>query len=204
MEKENLLKYYHTYTKINDLYSLFDDAAPNELLRINDDLHKNSKNSCKHDVDNLFKDIFPKILKQLNKDNKINESIFVDESRVNELLLINSNDFDLIKIVRICKELNLACENNSYLSIAMLSRALIDHVPPIFGCKNFQGVSNNYNGSRSFKKHMEQLNNSLRKIGDQYLHTHIRRKEVLPTFVQVNFSSDIDVLLSEIVRLLKN
>ncbi len=128
----------------------------------------------------------------------------MDENRVNELLLINSNDFDLIKIVRICKELNLACENNSHLSIAMLSRALIDHVPPIFGCKNFQGVSNNYNGSKSFKKHMEQLNNSLRKIGDQYLHTQIRRKEVLPTFVQVNFSSDIDVLLSEIVRLLKN
>ncbi len=103
MEKENLLKYHHTYTKVNDLYSLFDDAAPNELLRINDDLkdkvddlfltiavdkkikesvyrclkwinyylHKNSKYSCKHDVDNLFKDIFPKILKQLDKDNKI-------------------------------------------------------------------------------------------------------------------------------------
>jgi flagellar biosynthesis/type III secretory pathway chaperone len=127
---------------------------------------------------------------------------YVDLSRIEELESLASNKFDLCKIVAICKELNHARSNNSYLSIALLTRSLIDHVPPIFDLKNFNEVVNNY-GNRSFRESMNHLNNSSRKIADSYLHTQIRRNESLPTFIQVNFSSDIDVLLSEIIRLLK-
>jgi hypothetical protein len=50
---------------------------------------------------------------------------------------------------------------------------------------------------------MAHLGTSARKIADQHLHVQIRRSEVVPTIVQVDFSNDLDVLLSEIVRLMK-
>ncbi len=174
------------------------------LTWINHYLRDDDKESCKKDIRYLFQVDFPKILKISEPNIKQPSCVFVDQNRIDQLLLITHNDFDLKRMVQICLELNSAYKSQSYLSIAMLSRSLIDHVSPIFGCKKFQEVSNNYKGNWSFKKHMEHLNNSLRKIGDQCLHTHIRKKEVLPTFVQVDFSSDIDVLLSEIVRVLRN
>ena len=85
----------------------------------------------------------------------------------------------------------------------MILRAIIDHVPPIFGVNTFQEVGNNYKGTKSFKKGMDRLNNSLRNIADSHLHIQIRNKEDLPTFNQVNFVADLDLLLSEIVRVMK-
>ena len=79
----------------------------------------------------------------------------------------------------------------------------MDHVPPIFGCKKFSEVANNYAGAKSFKESMLNLENSSRKISDQYLHVQVRASETLPTVRQVDFSNDLDVLLGEIVRILK-
>ena len=85
----------------------------------------------------------------------------------------------------------------------MLTRALLDHIPPIFGVNTFAEVANSYKSSRSFKESMLHLNNSCRKIADAHLHVPIRKKEVLPSKTQVNFTNDVDVLLAEIVRLLE-
>ena len=49
---------------------------------------------------------------------------------------------------------------------------------------------------------MIHLDTSSRKIANAHLHTQIRKKEILPNQTQVDFSNDIDVLLSEIVRIL--
>jgi hypothetical protein len=122
-----------------------------------------------------------------------------------ELKVIHSEDFDLTKLIEYCEELNKVSTEECFLAIPMLGRAIIDHVPPIFGCKNFAEVANNYpGGSKSFKQSMEHLENSTRKIADSYLHVQIRKSEVLPNRTQVNFSADLDVLLSEITRVLKN
>ena len=64
-------------------------------------------------------------------------------------------------------------------------------------------VANNYNGGISFKSSMAILQNSSRKIADAFLHIPIRVSETLPTKNQVAFGADLDVLLGEIVRLLK-
>lgn len=129
---------------------------------------------------------------------------YVDLDRLKELRSITSSQFDLLKLVCLCEEINVCYSGQCFLATAMLVRSVLDHVPPIFGCKNFAEVSSNYsNGSKSFKQAMEHLNNSSRKIADAFLHGQVRNKEVLPNKTQVNFSSDLDVLLSEIVRLLK-
>ena len=87
------------------------------------------------------------------------------------------------------------------MSVAMLVRSIVDHVPPLLGSKSFPEVANNYRGASSFKKSMQNLDRSLRNIADAYLHVQIRSKESVPTPVQVNFCADLDVLLAEIIRL---
>jgi hypothetical protein len=86
----------------------------------------------------------------------------------------------------------------------MLTRGLLDHVPPLFGLPTFTQVANNYSGGgRSFKDTMQHLEGAARKVSDGHLHTPIRKSETLPTLQQVYCSPQIDVLLSEIVRIMK-
>lgn len=130
--------------------------------------------------------------------------VFVDNSRINELEELNNTlpEFDLSKIIQICCEMNSTYSTGSFYSLASLQRMLIDHIPPLFDSKNFSEVANNY-GAKSFKKHMLHLDKSLRNISDSFLHQHVRKVEPLPNNVTINFSSAIDELLIEIIRLNK-
>lgn len=130
------------------------------------------------------------------------EGDYVSKNRIDELLEIESKDFDLLKLVQLCKEANIAYKNGCILSLSMIQRTMINHAPPIFGCENFTEVVNNYNGGRSFKQLMERLENSLRKVADYHVHQTIKKKEALPEMTQVDFKTEIDILLSEIIGIL--
>lgn len=132
-----------------------------------------------------------------------NQSSYVDSGRITELKAITSPKFDLSRLVQLCNEINAAHANECMMSIAMLARAITDHVPPIFGQTTFAQVANNYSRSKSFKRSMQHLDTSLRNVADAHLHTQVRTKEVLPTLPQVDFRADLDMLLAEIVRILK-
>lgn len=138
------------------------------------------------------------------------EDTFIDNSRLHELETISklpSCQFDLKRLLRLCEELNQNFANQNYLSVAMLGRTIIHHIPPIFECSTFKEVANNYGGSGkhiSFKKNMGNLANSLKHIADNHLHRQIGPYESLPTKVQVNFSSDMNVLLDELIKRLKD
>ncbi len=127
---------------------------------------------------------------------------FISEARIAQLRALSSSSFDLRKLVRLCEEINISYRGGALLAAAMLTRAILDHVPPIFGVMAFSQVASNYTGSRSFKETMESLEKAARKIADGYLHGQIRAKETLPEPQQVNFSAQIDALLAEIVRVL--
>jgi hypothetical protein len=109
----------------------------------------------------------------------------------------------MTKLIALCEELNVTYRSQCYHAVAALVRALLDHVPPIFGGKSFSEVANTYAGAKSFKECMQRLDGAGRKIADAHLHTQIRASEVLPTRTQVNFSNEVDFLLAEIVRVLK-
>lgn len=127
---------------------------------------------------------------------------YVDPDRINEIKSISNSKYDLSKLVRLCEELNICFAGECYLSIVMLTRAILDHVPPVFNCSNFSEVANNYSGAKSFKQAMQHLENSSRKISDYYLHSQIRNSESLPNVTQIDFSNDLDFLLAEVVRVL--
>ncbi len=129
---------------------------------------------------------------------------FVHPTRIEALKEIKSKEFDLAKLVRLCEELNNNSASMNNFSSSLLVRSIIDHIPPIFGFANFSLFANNYSeGTRSFKKSMLNLDNSLRNIADNNIHSQVRKKEVLPTTTQVDFTPELDLLLSEIVRKLK-
>lgn len=127
---------------------------------------------------------------------------YVDPSRLAVLRGVRSTKWDLTRLIRMCEELNSANEQGNLISIAMLVRSIVDHVPPIFGRATFTEVANNVAG-RSMKGSLQHLDQSLRNIADGHLHVQIRSSEVLPAPTQVHFRTDLDVLLGEIVRLLK-
>jgi hypothetical protein len=128
----------------------------------------------------------------------------VSESRLEELRSLSSPDFDFRKLIRLCEELNTAFQEECYFATAMLTRGLLDHAPPVFGFKTFTEVANNYaGGGKSFKETMQHLENAARKVADLHLHMPIRKSETLPTAQQVNCGQQLDMLLSEIVRIMK-
>jgi hypothetical protein len=128
---------------------------------------------------------------------------YVDPDRINELKGLTNANFDLGKLIRLCEELNVCFAGECYLAMIVLTRAILDHVPPIFGCRSFGELANNYAGAKSFKEAMQHLDNSSRKIADHYLHGQIRQSESLPNVTQIDFSNDIDFLLAEVARVIK-
>ncbi|MFN7992721.1 MAG: hypothetical protein U0Q18_03930 [Bryobacteraceae bacterium] len=131
-------------------------------------------------------------------------SSFIAESRIEELRKLPSPDFDLQKLIRLCEELNSSYDNGNYYATAMLTRGVLDHVPPLFGHQTFAQVANNYSGGgRSFKETMQHLDGAARKVSDAHLHMPIRKRETLPTPQQVYCASQLDVMLSEIVRIMR-
>lgn len=72
-----------------------------------------------------------------------NTDFYIDEERIKELRMIPKKEFDFTKLIRILEELNQCYRASCYMATIMLVRALLDHIPPIFGCKLFSEVANN-------------------------------------------------------------
>lgn len=142
--------------------------------------------------------------KSLSKDGDSSDakkSYYIENSTILALSELKSERYDLTKLIKMCKELNDNYSLDNYLACGMLIRAILDHVPQIFDKKTFAEVANSY-GTKSFKDIVLPLEDSARKISDSYLHNPIRKKEILPNKTQLSFQPNMDVLLSEIVRVL--
>lgn len=128
---------------------------------------------------------------------------FIAHSRIESLNSIHSQNFDLSKLIAICKEINNSWSTENYYTVGLLLRTIINHISPIFNIEftTFGQVIANY-GGQSFKKSMEHLNISLRSIADSYTHDLIRKKEILPSRQQVDFRANVDLLLVEILKIL--
>jgi hypothetical protein len=134
---------------------------------------------------------------------ELNGGGYVSATRIEALKAIESEQVDLTRLIRMCEELDIAQANGLNLSMIMLLRAILDHVPPIFSKNSFKAVASEH-GTKSFKETMNHLQNGARKIADSHLHVQIRKKEVLPTYLQVNFSQHLDALLAEVVAILQS
>jgi hypothetical protein len=127
---------------------------------------------------------------------------YVNLTRIEQLRSAQSPTWDLQRLLRMCEELNSVFAAGHALASAMLLRAIVDHVPPIFGVENFGQVIASIDG-QSPKKLMERLHTSSRDISNRWLHQQIRKSESLPTTTQVDFRQELDALLGEVVGKLR-
>jgi hypothetical protein len=131
-------------------------------------------------------------------------SPFVSVERMNALKELNNTDFDCTRLICLCDELNECASRENAHAVIMLTRSILDHVPPVFGHENFRRVASNYGGGGvSFKKSVERLENQSRRVADRLLHMPIRNREAAPTMHEVNFAPEVETLLAEFCRLLK-
>jgi hypothetical protein len=124
--------------------------------------------------------------------------ILVEPSVVDQLRKCASRTFDLTKVVRFCEELNSSYSAGNYMASTLLIRALLNHVPPLFGHATFQQVVSQ--SPRSVKELLRPLEEVSRDVADLHTHSVIRHKENLPTKGQIEpFKANLEVLLHEII-----
>jgi len=196
---------HHSARKINNIISSIDYDAEGLFS----DLYRNDESSKVQEsiieiLNTCLKEYEIQLAHCSNTDDPTPSTLnpYVNQTRIQELRSIGQYNFDLAKLIRLCEELNIASTYEMYYSTAMLVRAILDHIPPIFSKTSFSEVANNHS-TKSWKDSMVHLDKSARKIADSHLHTHIRSSESLPNRTQVDSSRDLDVLLGEIVRILK-
>ena len=68
---------------------------------------------------------------------------YIDSSRLAELRAVTGRAWDVRRLIRLLEELNTAHANDCHMSVAMLVRTIVNHVPPIFHFKAFNEVANN-------------------------------------------------------------
>jgi len=168
------------------------------LDKIDTNLNKKSKRRTVMDYfthTNLSNDI---------DDLPLSKVSYVSKARLAELKAINNTDYDCTRLIGLCNELNDCAARENVYSVAILTRVILDHIPPIFGFDTFAEVASNYrDNGKSFKKSAERLQSQTRLVADKFLHSVIRKKEVLPNMHEVSFSQELESVLSEVCRLLK-
>jgi hypothetical protein len=123
---------------------------------------------------------------------------FVEQSVIEQLRQSASKKHDFSKLVRFCEELNSSFASGNYLASTLLIRALLNHVPPIFGHTTFLQVVSQ--AGRSVKELLKPLEEISRDVADMHTHSLVRHKESLPTKSQVEpFKANLEVLLHEII-----
>lgn len=128
------------------------------------------------------------------------EEHFVDPDRLAALAASLSPAYDLTRLITLCQELNVCWAGGAYYAVAMLTRALIDHIPPIFGKTSFGEVVDNVSFPRSTKEALRHLDESARNTADQHLHLIITSHEMPPSRTQVDCRGYLDTLITEVVK----
>jgi hypothetical protein len=123
---------------------------------------------------------------------------FVHPQIIEQLRLVESFKFDMSKVIRFCEEINSSFNASNYLASALLLRAFINYMPPIFGHTTFSQVVSQV--SRSRKELFKPLDDVARNVADLHTHDLIRPKEVLPTKNQLEpFRANLEFLLQEVL-----
>lgn len=142
-------------------------------------------------------------LRELSADPTYGQSVksnmaFLEPTVLESLRRINSSKFDFTKLVRFCEELNDAYSRANYLSCALIIRAVMNHIPPVFGARTFAEVT--AHSGKSLKAMFERLEDGARPVADLHTHAHIRNREHLPTKHQVEpYKPGFELLIQEVI-----
>jgi len=143
------------------------------------------------------------VLKEVAQDpnyaaNVASNAAFLNPDILIQLKTVTGARLDLRKLVKMCEELNDAYARGNYISSALLIRAIMNHVPPVFGAALFSEVV--AHSGRSLKAILERLNEDARPIADLHTHCLMRATEHLPTKNQLEpYKAAFEVLMQEVL-----
>jgi hypothetical protein len=162
------------------------------------------------DAHNLRAELYVVIdaLKEVSQDpnyaaNAANNAAFLNTEVLLRLKAVQGARLDPKKLVKMCEELNDAYARGNYVSSALLLRAIINHVPPVFGASTFSEVVSQ--SGHSIKAILARLNDDARPIADLHTHILMRQTEQLPTKNQLEpYKASFEVLIQELLARLSN
>jgi hypothetical protein len=135
--------------------------------------------------------------------NAASNAAFLRTEVLLRLKAVQGARLDPSKLVKMCEELNNAYARGNYISSALLLRAIINHVPSVFGANTFSEVVSQ--AGRSIKAILARLNDDARPIADLHTHILMRQTEHLPTKNQLEpYKTSFEVLIHEVLARLSN
>jgi len=131
------------------------------------------------------------------------DSFYISQDLIDNLKGLKSSKFDLKKLIAYLDEINFNYSNKKILSCILIGRAILNHIPPIFGYEKFTEFVNNR--SSTLKKLFSQLEDGFRKFGDLHSHELIDLKDNSPNFSEIEtYKPHFEKLISEVIGKLKN
>ena len=122
----------------------------------------------------------------------------IDPGLIERLASAQSAQFDVRFLVRMCREINSCFAHGNVVATALLMRAVLNYVPPVFGHKTFPQVVANV--GQSLKESFAHLENGLRRIADFHTHRLIGPAELYPSSAQVEpFKGPFELLLQHVL-----
>ena len=120
-----------------------------------------------------------------------------------ELLRHASGKYDIGRVIRYCEEINSSYSHKNFMSVILLIRSLLNHIPPLFGFNNFESFVSN--SEKSVKQVLSPLQDEVRKIADYYTHSMITASTPLPTIAVLEpYRSSLEFLLHRIAVVAAN
>lgn len=130
-------------------------------------------------------------------------SAFLNADLLLALKALADTAFDTSKLIRMCEELNDAYARGKYISAVLLLRAVMNHIPPVFGAATFKEVASH--SARSIKAVLSRLEDEARPIADLHTHKHIQKTEHVPTKNQIEpYKAAFEILIAEVIARLGN
>jgi hypothetical protein len=122
---------------------------------------------------------------------------YVDEKVIKAISAKDGQSkLDVTKLLALVNELNSNyASRHAYASHALL-RAVLDHVPPILGCRDFTVVANNFAWGKSDTKYIKRLED-FRAQADDALHRQIRASADLLSLDDMPARAYVNRLLQE-------
>jgi hypothetical protein len=112
-----------------------------------------------------------------------------------------SSAWDCTKFLQLIRELNdNYAAGNAYSTHAML-RAILDHMPPLFGYTDFKEVVSNYSWGQTDRKYMRRLL-EFKTQADDVLHRQIGRSRDLITIDDIPLAIAVKLLIPKCASLL--
>lgn len=112
--------------------------------------------------------------------------------------LVEQSSWDYTKLLALVAELNDSYRSDMTYAAHALLRAILDHVSPLLGYKNFDGVVNNHQWSQTDRRYMKRLA-EFRTQADDVLHRQISKTADLLTIDDMPQRVAVNVLLQECI-----